>query len=78
MAGDRDLAGNYLTLILINLAISFAPGTSISIGGHVGGLIGGIAGTAIIVARGRFVPSSTGRRCSALVAVGAASVGSPT
>lgn len=39
-----SLAGNYLTLILINLAISFAvPG--ISIGGHVGGLIGGIACT---------------------------------
>jgi membrane associated rhomboid family serine protease len=39
-----SLAGNYLTLILINLAISFAvPG--ISIGGHVGGLIGGIAAT---------------------------------
>jgi membrane associated rhomboid family serine protease len=36
-----SLAGNYLMLIVINLAISFAvPG--ISIGGHLGGLIGGI------------------------------------
>ena len=36
-----SLAGNYLTLIIINLGISFAvPG--ISIGGHIGGLIGGI------------------------------------
>ena len=39
-----SIAGNYLTLILINLAISFAvPG--ISIGGHIGGLIGGILAT---------------------------------
>jgi membrane associated rhomboid family serine protease len=49
-----SLAGNYLTLIIINLAISFAPGLNISYGGHIGGLIGGIACTAIIVARGRF------------------------
>jgi membrane associated rhomboid family serine protease len=35
------LAGNAMTLIVINLVISFAiPG--ISWGGHVGGLIGGI------------------------------------
>ena len=39
-----SLAGNYLTLIVINLAISFAvPG--ISIGGHIGGLIGGTVAT---------------------------------
>jgi membrane associated rhomboid family serine protease len=39
-----SLAGNYLTLIIINVAISFAvPG--ISIGGHLGGLIGGILAT---------------------------------
>jgi membrane associated rhomboid family serine protease len=39
-----SLAGNYLTLIVINLAISFAvPG--ISIGGHLGGLVGGILAT---------------------------------
>jgi membrane associated rhomboid family serine protease len=39
-----SLAGNYLTLIVINLAISFAvPG--ISIGGHIGGLIGGTLAT---------------------------------
>ena len=36
-----SLAGNYLMLIVINLAISFAvPG--ISVGGHIGGLVGGI------------------------------------
>jgi membrane associated rhomboid family serine protease len=39
-----SLGGNYLTLIVINLAISFAvPG--ISIGGHIGGLVGGTLAT---------------------------------
>jgi membrane associated rhomboid family serine protease len=39
-----SLAGNYLMLIVINVAISFAvPG--ISIGGHLGGLAGGIVTT---------------------------------
>src|SRR5207253_9092118 len=35
------LAGNAMTWIVINLALSFAI-SNISIGGHVGGLIGGI------------------------------------
>jgi membrane associated rhomboid family serine protease len=35
------LAGNAMTLIVINLAISFSF-AGISIGGHIGGLIGGI------------------------------------
>jgi membrane associated rhomboid family serine protease len=42
------LGGNALTLIVINLAIGFAyngTGGNISIGGHVGGLIGGILAT---------------------------------
>src|SRR5207247_8623777 len=44
------LAGSFLTVIVINLAISAAvPG--ISIGGHIGGLIGGLVGTAVIVSR---------------------------
>ena len=48
-----SLTGNYLTLIAINLAISFAV-ANISIGGHVGGLIGGLlATTALIAARSR-------------------------
>jgi membrane associated rhomboid family serine protease len=47
-----SLAGNYLTLIVINLAISFAvPG--ISYGGHIGGLIGGILGTLVFSRFGR-------------------------
>ena len=51
-----SIAGNYLTLILINLAISFAvPG--ISIGGHVGGLIGGILATLAFAGFGRGHPA---------------------
>ncbi len=47
-----SLAGNYLTLIVINLAISFAvPG--ISVGGHLGGLVGGILGTLALARFGR-------------------------
>jgi membrane associated rhomboid family serine protease len=38
------LAGNAMTLIVINLALSFAI-AGISVGGHVGGLIGGILAT---------------------------------
>ncbi len=40
-----SLAGNYLMLIVINLAISFSPGLNISYGGHIGGLVGGIVTT---------------------------------
>jgi len=42
------LGGNAMTLIVINLVIGFAyngAGGNISIGGHVGGLIGGILAT---------------------------------
>jgi len=44
--------GNYLTLIIINLAFTFAvPG--ISIGGHIGGLIGGALGALALTGFGR-------------------------
>jgi membrane associated rhomboid family serine protease len=36
------LAGNAMTWIVLNLIIDFIPGTNISWGGHIGGLIGGI------------------------------------
>jgi membrane associated rhomboid family serine protease len=50
-----SLAGNYLTLIVINLVISFAvPG--ISIGGHLGGLAGGILGTLALARFGQRHP----------------------
>jgi len=46
------LAGNYLTLIIVNLVFTFAiPG--ISIGGHIGGLIGGIVGALVLTRFGR-------------------------
>jgi membrane associated rhomboid family serine protease len=36
------LAGQAMTWIVINLVIDFIPGTNISWGGHLGGLVGGI------------------------------------
>jgi len=42
------LGGNALTLIVLNLVLGFAfngSGGNISIGGHIGGLIGGILST---------------------------------
>ena len=41
--GMDPMAGGIGPLILLNLAIGFLPGLNISIGGHVGGLIGGAA-----------------------------------
>jgi len=51
-----SLAGQAMAFIVVNLAITFAiPG--ISIGGHLGGLIGGIAAT-YALARTRFSPNA--------------------
>lgn len=68
------LGGNFMTLIVINLAITLGFSSFISAGGHVGGLIGGLVCAAIIVARGRYrqwvdVPTIAG-----LVGVGAVAV----
>jgi membrane associated rhomboid family serine protease len=46
------LGGNAMTLIVINLALSFAI-ANISIGGHIGGLIGGILCTLALAHWGR-------------------------
>jgi membrane associated rhomboid family serine protease len=71
-----SLAGNYLTLIVINLVISVAvPG--ISIGGHLGGLVGGILGTLALARFGQQHPGY-GRigvlGVASLVAIGVLSV----
>jgi len=70
------LAGNAMTWIVINLAISFAvPG--ISWGGHVGGLVGGILATLSFAhwGRGRAAYARTGvTGALGLVAIAAASV----
>jgi membrane associated rhomboid family serine protease len=61
-----SLAGNYLMLIVINLAISFAvPG--ISYGGHIGGLIGGILTTLAFTHGGRQRTTFTGIGTTAIV-----------
>jgi membrane associated rhomboid family serine protease len=68
-----SLAGNYLTLIIINLAFTLGFAGNISVGGHVGGLIAGILGTLVIVNVGRayrqFDPAVVG-----LLALGAVSI----
>ena len=51
-----SLAGNYLTLIVVNLAFTFAfPG--VSIGGHLGGLAGGVLGVLALSRLGRAHPA---------------------
>jgi len=67
------LGGSFLTVIVINLAISAAvPG--ISIGGHIGGLIGGLVGTAVIVSRRRLRAGLEATTVVGLVAVAALSI----
>lgn len=57
-------------LILLNLAFSFLPGFNISIGGHIGGLIGGgLCALALIAIDRRRLPGWLGYVALALVAV---------
>jgi membrane associated rhomboid family serine protease len=63
-----SFAGQAMTLIIINLALSFAI-PNISIGGHIGGLIGGIAGTGALVATRYRRPRYIGPALVVLVAV---------
>jgi membrane associated rhomboid family serine protease len=66
-----SFAGQAMTMIVINLAITFAI-PNISIGGHIGGLIGGVAGT-FVLAKTRYVqPRSVGP--ALVVLLGAISV----
>jgi len=70
------LGGPYLTLIIVNLAFTFAvPG--ISIGGHLGGLIGGALGALALTGFGRDRTSFRAidaSRTVALVGIGVLSV----
>jgi len=67
------LAGNYMTLIVINLVFSFAfPG--VSYGGHIGGLIGGLVGTVVIIEARRFRGYETAVTVAGLIAIGVLSV----
>ncbi len=71
-----SIAGPALTLIVINVAFSFAI-SNISIGGHIGGLIGGILGGAALsrFGRGHMAYGRLGLvGVAALVAIGVASV----
>src|SRR6188472_2918210 len=51
--GINIMASGIGPIILINLVITFLPGSGISIGAHVGGLIGGVVTTAAIEWMGR-------------------------
>lgn len=71
------LGGNYLTLIIVNLAFTFALSSNISVGGHIGGLIAGILCTLAITQFGRFRPAFSGpgaAQTGLLLAVGIGSV----
>lgn len=66
------LTGNYLTLIVLNLVFTFAV-PNISIGGHIGGLVAGVLGTALMVS----APRAFGRldlAIAGIVAIGALSI----
>jgi len=72
-----SLAGQAMTLIIINLAFSAGFRSNISLGGHVGGLIAGILGAVALVAFRRYIPA-VGRagivRSGMVVLIGVVSV----
>lgn len=72
-----SLAGQAMTLIVINLAFSAGFSSNISLGGHVGGLIAGILSTVALVGFRRQYPA-VGRpalvRAGIVVALGVLSV----
>ncbi len=72
-----SLAGQAMTLIVINLAFSAGFSSNISLGGHVGGLIAGILGAVALVAFRRHYPAigTAGIvRGAAVLAIGVLSV----
>jgi membrane associated rhomboid family serine protease len=64
------MSSGLLPILLINLAITFFPGFNISIGGHIGGLIGGgLAMLAIQAVNQRRLPAALAYVACAVVAV---------
>jgi membrane associated rhomboid family serine protease len=75
--GIALLGGSIGGLIVINLAITFVPGTNISIGGHVAGLIGGALTAFVLSGYGKKHIASAPLSAASyigLVAIGAGAV----
>ncbi len=73
--GLNELAGQFAFLIVINLVFSFGA-RDVSIGAHVGGLIGGVICAGVIAAGGRGLLGRKPRNAeiAAMVLIGAAAV----
>jgi membrane associated rhomboid family serine protease len=68
--GINLMASGLLPILFINLAITFFPGVNISIGGHIGGFIGGgLVALAMDQTARRRLPQAVGLGVSAAVAV---------
>src|SRR4051812_7353907 len=68
--GINLMASGLLPILFINLAITFFPGVNISIGGHIGGFIGGgLVALAMDQVSRRRLPQAIGLGVSAVVAV---------
>jgi len=65
------MASGLLPILLINLAITFFPGFNISIGGHLGGLVGGVLAAIAVEAIGtRYRSPVPAVLVCALIAIG--------
>ena len=70
--GINLMASGLLPILFINLAITFFPGANISIGGHVGGFIGGgLVALAMDETARRRMPQALGLGVSVMVAAAA-------